>query len=218
VALSLNRNDIIRDAAEDLGVIPVGQDVPYWFITKGHRKLNMILLSDQNIHKYLTQRTQRTVTTADGTTNYALNTACIIPDNVLLTVSGEDLPLSEMSWEEYQAVSNKTATGQPTSYAVDYSYDGAEIYLYPTPGTAYTVKYTSHEEFTELDDSDDVIPLRGKCYEYLSLRLAVALAPWQNREDKLPALMSLMGTAKSEMMQADTQVRMMRKRSGIPVT
>ena len=75
--------------------------------------------------------------TADGTSDA---TAIYGVDDILeasyRNSSSVDSPLTKINRSEYQALSNKTSTGQPTQYFVQRFIDKVTITLYLTPGSS----------------------------------------------------------------------------------
>jgi hypothetical protein len=216
MAISLTRNEICRDALEDLGEIPFGQDMSANQLTKAARKLQMLLASDQAVHKFLTQRVNRTISLTNGDGDYGLQAECITPENFTISVDNNDLPLILMNKEDYDSYQTKTGTGQPKYVYIDYQYDGAVAYFLPIPGQAYTVKYTSYEEFATLA-ADDVLPIRALWYTYLCHRLAAMCALTFNREEKLPFLTALAKQAKDEASAFDMETKVLRIKAGTGV-
>ena len=102
---------------------------------------------------------------ADGTTiTNHLNTSVITnfvngADDILeasyRNSSNVDTPLSKISRSTYQALSNKTSTGQPTQYFVQRFIDKITVTLYLTPGTDQAGKFFNFYYVKRIQDAGD---------------------------------------------------------------
>ena len=102
---------------------------------------------------------------ADGTTiTNHLNTSVITnfvngADDILeasyRNSSNVDTPLSKISRSTYQALSNKTSTGQPTQYFVQRFIDKITVTLYLTPGTDQAGKFFNYYYVKRIQDAGD---------------------------------------------------------------
>jgi len=100
---------------------------------------------------------------ADGTTiTNHLNTSVVTnfvngADDVLEAVyrnaSNVDVSLTKISRSEYQALSNKGSTGQPTQYYVQRFIDKIRITLYLTPGTSENGKFLNFYYVKRIQDA-----------------------------------------------------------------
>ena len=87
--------------------------------------------------------------------------------------SGDEYPMKLLSYNEYYGgISDKTDTGTPNCYYVDYQ-STRTVYLYPVP-TSDTIYYLVSKKFQEID-SNDVIPLDNRYYLYLLYETAYNL-------------------------------------------
>lgn len=101
-----------------------------------------------------------------------------------------DIPLNIISAEEYIALSNKAAVGQPVSLWYDPEYDGStnvgatskgKLYLWPVPGTAEIVNKTLNfyyqRPLEDFDTASDQLDMPQEWFNALRLKLAEAIAP-----------------------------------------
>ena len=123
--------------------------------------------------------------TADGTSDA---TAVYGVDDVLeasfRNASNVDTPLSKISRSNYQALSNKTSTGQPTQYFVQRFIDKITVTLYLTPGTDQAGKFFNYYYVKRIQDAGDYTNDADVPYRFvpcmiagLSYYLAVKYAP-----------------------------------------
>ena len=93
--------------------------------------------------------------TGDGTSDA---TAVYGVDDVLeasYRASNIDTPLTKINRSSYQALSNKTSTGQPTQYFVQRFIDKVTITLYLTPGSDQAGKFINYYYVKRIQDVGD---------------------------------------------------------------
>lgn len=79
------------------------------------------------------------VTLVGGTTTATITpTDFLFPVTMALRVDDEDFPIEIIGHREYQAIQDKSSTGEPNKVFIS----GSTAYFYPTPDTAYTAKLT----------------------------------------------------------------------------
>ena len=98
--------------------------------------------------------------------------------------SNVDTPLSKISRSTYQALSNKTSTGQPTQYFVQRFIDKITVTLYLTPGTDQAGKFFNYYYVKRIQDAGDYTNDADVPYRFvpcmvagLAYYLAVKYAP-----------------------------------------
>ena len=123
--------------------------------------------------------------TSDGTSDA---TAVYGVDDVLEASfrndSNVDTPLSKISRSTYQALSNKTSTGQPTQYFVQRFIDKITVTLYLTPGSDQAGKFLNYYYVKRIQDAGDYTNDADVPYRFvpcmvagLAYYLAVKYAP-----------------------------------------
>ena len=116
----------------------------YWEVANN----NITLVADQSVYTMFRS-------TGDGTSDA---TAVYGVDDVLeasFRNSNVDSPLTKINRSQYQALSNKTATGQPTQYFVQRLIDRVTITLYLTPGSNEAVKFINYYYVKRIQDVGD---------------------------------------------------------------
>ena len=103
-----------------------------------------------------------------------------------------DTPLTKINRSTYQALSNKTSTGQPTQYFVERFIDKVTITLYLTPGAAQDGNYINFYYTKRIDDVGAYTNATDVPYRFvpcmiagLSYYLAIKYAPQRVQELKL---------------------------------
>jgi len=116
----------------------------YWEVANN----NITLVADQAVYTMFRS-------TGDGTSDA---TAVYGVDDVLeasFRNSNVDSPLTKINRSQYQALSNKTATGQPTQYFVQRLIDRVTITLYLTPGSDQAGKFINYYYVKRIQDVGD---------------------------------------------------------------
>jgi hypothetical protein len=139
---------------------------------------------------------------ADGTTiTNHLNTSVVTnfvngADDILEAVyrnaSDVDVPLTKIARSAYQALSNKTSTGQPSQYFVQRLIDRITITLYQTPGTSENGKFLNFYYVKRIQDAGSYTNATDVPYRFvpcmvagLTFYLSQKYAPQRTQEFKL---------------------------------
>jgi len=185
--------DIVEEAYERIGL----RGVSGYQLKSAKRSLNILFQewANRGLHYWEVRNNSITLvngqaeytmfrSTADGTSDA---TAVYGVDDVLEASfrndSNIDVPLTKINRSAYQALSNKTSTGQPTQYFVQRFIDKVTITLYLTPGSSEAGKFINYYYVKRIEDAgaytnDADVPYRfipcllaGLSY-YLSIKYA----------------------------------------------
>ena len=185
--------DIVEEAYERIGI----QGVSGYQLKGARRSLNILFqewanrglhyweIANNNITLVADQATYTMFrSTTDGTSS---TTAVYGVDDVLeasFRNSNVDTPLTKINRSAYQALSNKTSTGQPTQYYVQRLIDRVTITLYLTPGTDQAGKFINYYYVKRIQDAGDYTNDADVPYRFvpcmiagLSYYLAIKYAP-----------------------------------------
>ena len=186
-------SDIVEEAYERIGI----QGVSGYQLKGARRSLNILFqewanrglhyweIANNNITLVADQATYTMFrSTTDGTSSA---TAVYGVDDVLeasFRNSNVDTPLTKINRSAYQALSNKTSTGQPTQYYVQRLIDRVTITLYLTPGTDQAGKFLNYYYVKRIQDAGDYTNDADVPYRFvpcmiagLSYYLAIKCAP-----------------------------------------
>ena len=186
-------SDIVEEAYERIGI----QGVSGYQLKGARRSLNILFqewanrglhyweVANNNITLVADQATYTMFrSTTDGTSS---TTAVYGVDDVLeasFRNSNVDTPLTKINRSAYQALSNKTSTGQPTQYYVQRLIDRVTITLYLTPGTDQAGKFINYYYVKRIQDAGDYTNDADVPYRFvpcmiagLSYYLAIKYAP-----------------------------------------
>ena len=186
-------DDIITEAYERIGMFDYSgnniktarRSLNILFQKWANRGLHYWEIANNNITLVADQATYTMFrSTTDGTSS---TTAVYGVDDVLeasFRNSNVDTPLTKINRSAYQALSNKTSTGQPTQYYVQRLIDRVTITLYLTPGTDQAGKFLNYYYVKRIQDAGDYTNDADVPYRFvpcmiagLSYYLAIKYAP-----------------------------------------
>ena len=185
--------DIVEESYERIGI----QGVSGYQLKSARRSLNIMFQEWGNRGLHYWEVANNSITLVNGKAVYTMfrsttdgtsdATAVYGVDDVLEAVyrnaSNVDVSLTKISRSEYQALSNKSSTGQPTQYYVQRFIDRITITLYLTPGTSENGKFLNFYYVKRIQDAgaytnDADVPYRfvpcmiaGLAY-YLAIKFA----------------------------------------------
>ena len=143
-------DEIIEESYERIGLQPnAGYD-----LKSARRSLNILFQEWSNRGLHYWEVANNSITLVNGQAEYTMfrstgdgtsdATAVYGVDDVLeasFRNSNVDTPLTKINRSQYQALSNKTSTGQPSQYFVQRFIDKVTITLYLTPGSSEAGKF-----------------------------------------------------------------------------
>ena len=158
-------DEIIEEAYERIGL----QSVSGNQLRQARRSLNILFQEWGNRGLHYWQIGNNSITlvadqavytmfraTGDGTSDA---TAIYGVDDILEAVyrnsSSVDSPLTKINRSTYQALSNKTSTGQPSQYYVQRFIDKVTITLYLTPGSSEAGNFINYYYVKRIQDAGD---------------------------------------------------------------
>ena len=157
-------DEIIEDAYERIGL----QGVAGHQLRTARRSLNIMFQewANRGLHYWEVANNNSTLvadqkeytmfrSTGDGTSDA---TAVYGVDDVLeasYRASNIDTPLTKINRSTYQALSNKSSTGQPTQYFVQRFIDKVTITLYLTPGSSEAGNFLNYYYVKRIQDVGD---------------------------------------------------------------
>lgn len=176
--LTFDVDDIITEALENLAVLDIGDSAEANDVTSATRTLNMMLKSmqaDPNIQ--LRFRSTSTISAADGTSSYNVDSDVVRVLDAWITISGTVYPLTEWNQERYDNQTNPTTENLPYAYYVDYAPDISKMYLFPTPDASYTVTYRFEREVEDVTATTETLDLPVEAVDMVVMALTARLAP-----------------------------------------
>ena len=195
--------DIVEEAYERIGI----QGVSGYQLKGARRSLNIMFQewSNRGLHYWEVANNSITLvngqsvytmfrSTADGTSSA---TAVYGVDDILeasyRNSDSIDTPLTKINRSTYQALSNKTSTGQPTQYFVQRFIDKITVTLYLTPGSDQAGEFFNYYYVKRIQDAGDYTNDADVPYRFVPCMVA-GLAYYlavKNAPDKIQMLKML---------------------------
>ena len=194
-------SDIVEEAYERIGI----QGVSGYQLKSARRSLNILFQewANRGLHYWEVANNSITLvadqavytmfrSAGDGTSSA---TAVYGVDDVLEASyrdNNVDTPLTKIARSAYQALSNKTSTGQPSQYFVQRFIDRVTITLYQTPGTSQAGKFINYYYVKRIQDAGAYTNATDVPYRFvpcmvsgLTFYLSQKYAPQRTQEFKL---------------------------------
>jgi len=186
-------SDIVEEAYERIGI----QGVSGYQLKGARRSLNILFQEWANRGLHYWEVANNNITLVSGQSTYTMfrstsdgtsdATAVYGVDDILEASyrnSNVDTPLTKINRSTYQALSNKTSTGQPTQYFVQRLIDRVTITLYLTPGSSEAGKFLNYYYVKRIQDAGDYTNEADVPYRFvpcmtagLAYYLAIKFAP-----------------------------------------
>jgi len=190
---TVNRDEIIKDAMGVLGVLAEGESPKPAEMVKSSRALNMMvkqLMGQPNfIARGLKMWTRgRASLTLAAQNSFDLQPSggdldIAIPVNIISAniknTNDIERPLFQMTLEEYEAISNKTAVSSPTKCYYERGLSSGVLYLDAVPSdTTDTIELVYRRILEDFDTAADNPDFPQEWYEPLMWNLALKIAPF----------------------------------------
>ena len=186
-------SDIVEEAYERIGI----SGVSGYQLKGARRSLNILFQEWANRGLHYWEVANNSITLVSGQSTYTMfrstadgtsdATAVYGVDDVLEASyrnSNVDTPLTKINRSTYQALSNKTSTGQPTQYFVQRLIDRVTITLYLTPGSSEAGNFLNYYYVKRIQDAGDYTNEADVPYRFvpcmtagLAYYLAIKFAP-----------------------------------------
>jgi len=160
--------------------------------------LGNILKEQQDTGQFARAVTFIEMTMVPGTYKYDLptDTLDLVGDGMYINASETDLTkasgetiVQEQTRESWQRNSAKNAEGQPTLYFINRAEVPNEVWLWPVPDEAGTIRFQQHRLISDVSDGSATIDLKQFWMQYCVYRLAEMLAEAAGfQRDKISAL------------------------------
>jgi len=181
----LTATDIITEAMEILGVLEEGEAPSSAQSTSAIRSLNNVIKMWSADTQIFAQN-EYELTLISGTALYVLSSANVgyIPWKILNATlvhntNSTEIPLSQLTQEEWYALTDKTTAGRPTQYYQKRNPVGVgtDLHLWPVPNnTTYNMKLWIQYPLRDISAGTDDVYFTQEWYLALSFGLAFLLA------------------------------------------
>ncbi|MEM6682593.1 MAG: hypothetical protein AAF607_10150 [Pseudomonadota bacterium] len=167
---------IVQEALEMCGIGQEGEDITADMEARGLRSLNLILKAWQADPR-LWLKTEGTETMVQGQSAYTLTPRPLRILSVRRQIGDAEVPMSEMSRDDYFSLPNKTSQGLPVQWYYDPQQSTGVLYVWQNPNaTAMTLNYTYVRSIEDIDSNANTADVPAEWLEALTLSLAAKLA------------------------------------------
>lgn len=157
----LTRDDIIELALSKIGALDQGQSPTSDQLARCAKALNTIVKSLQAESVYLWEATTGSTAVVVGqTTVYTPGVDVIAIEHTVIRRSGEDIPLTVITREEWMSIIDKDAVGKPLKIFPELTLTGIQYTLWPTgeTGQSDTIYYTQYKKLQDFDAASNDLP------------------------------------------------------------
>lgn len=179
IAYSMTARSLVTFALKLLNITPGTQSPSAEDMRDGAQTLDMMLKTWMMSGPNLFRQTFGSVALVAGQESYVLTPR---PYRVIearyRNTSGIDIPMFEMTRQEYVDLPLKTSPGIPTTYYIDIQRASTTLYVWPVPNsvTTETIKYTYQRVIEDVGAYDNEIDIPQEWFETVGYNLADRLA------------------------------------------
>lgn len=182
---------VVTQAMRKSGILAFGEDAESDDADAVRDELEIMLKGWQNAGYNLWTKTAMSLTL---TTAAAYTLDPVRPLRILsarLKRNGTEIPMEQMTRDEYDSLPVKTTTGQPTQFYYDRQREAARFYVWPVLSSASgeTVEITYDRELEDIASLSDAIDVPGEWLDAVVYNLAARIGETVPSE-RTPAIMA----------------------------
>lgn len=179
VDYSLNAREVCEFALDKMRAVGLGQNVDADDMTRAIRELNVMLKGWQTAGPNLWRLTEASQTLTSGNGTYTLTTTkpVVIAEARYRDTEGRDMPMQELTRNEYLELPNKSSSGIPTCWYFDRQRDAGVLYVWPVLATATTqaIRYSYVRRIEDIDDANNDLDVPPEYIDLIGYNLAARL-------------------------------------------
>ena len=157
---SLTARDVVYDALRRCGVSDIYQAPNAEDASTALNQLELMLKHWQTHGPNLWLKKEGSLSLTQGTTSYTLPHEVLRALSLRVAYNGNEIPMTEMSRDEYFDLPVKNNTGYPTQFYFDAQRNDPVLYVWPTAANnGYSVNYTFEKRIDDLDSLDNEIEI-----------------------------------------------------------
>lgn len=157
------RNEIIELSFKLIGVLSPGDVLTAEQLDEGIKMLNLLIKNLQTEHIFIWTLQAVTQNLVDGDPDYTLTNdpAILWIDDAILSDGTTEWPIKQITFRDYQALTDKDTEGAPIEYTIDNG-TSPMLYVWPTPEKAYTLRLLAAVKAKDWDlsTSDGSFPVQ----------------------------------------------------------
>ena len=183
IDFSLTAIEILTEARKKIGVHASEESLSAAEKVDGLRVMNVMLKAWQADGVAMAHYTEGSLTLVQGDYDYTFATSggdfTPVPfdiKTIRISRNSTEIPMTEMSRDEYYALPNRTNEGYPLQWFYDRQRDDGTLYIWPAPdATGGTLKITYVRRVMDVDANADAVDLPQEWYEAVIYGLASRL-------------------------------------------
>jgi hypothetical protein len=177
---NINARDLITFSLKLIGVVDSDETPDADDMADAKTALNLMLKNWQIRGPHLARETFGSVTLTDATASYSLSPRPYrLIEARYRSTSGIDIPMLELTRQQYVDLPDKSSSGVPTSYYLDVQRDAVNLYVWPVKATATTesIQFSHQRRFEDVDSLNDDIDIPQEWLETVAYNLADRCQP-----------------------------------------
>jgi hypothetical protein len=174
VALNLTAREVVTFALRKIRVCSVAETPAAEDAEHARLELSLLLKTLALEAPHLWRQTFGTVTPLTFPSFLLSPRPITVVEARFRDIHGRDLPMVEMTRQEYVDLPQKTSTGTPTSYYVDQQRDATTLYIWPMMAAATTeaIHYTYQRIIEDVSDLNEDLDIPQEHLELVGYELA----------------------------------------------
>lgn len=175
IAYTLTARDLIMFALHKIRVIGEAENPSAADTQLALRSLNLLLKTLQMRAPGLWRQTDGSVALVAGTVSYTLSPMPYrVEECRYRSASSIDLPMFELTRQDYKDLPLKTSQGVPTTFYVDYQRASTVLYVWPVPASVSTetIQYTYQRKTQDVSTLEDDLDIPQEHLETVGFILA----------------------------------------------
>ena len=175
---NLKAREIIEYALEKINIVAKGEPLDVRQSKPAMRELN-VMLKEWMVYPAIWRITEGFVNLAANEPSYSLTPRPYrIIDMRFRQASGIDIPMQELTREEYYDLPLKTSKGPPTQWFFDPQQATSSVYIWPVPATVTTetLRVTYQRFIEDVTDLDQTVDITSEWLATLGYNLAARIA------------------------------------------
>lgn len=188
---NLDARQLITFALQKVRVSNIGEDPAADDMAVARQDLNLMLKGLQLRAPSLWRQTFGSVALVAGQASYVLSPRPFrVHEARYRSASGVDIPMFDLTRQDYVDLPLKTAQGVPTNYYVDYQRQDVTLYVWPVPSsvTTETIQFSHQRVFEDIASLNDDIDIPQEHLECVGYLLAARLLDTYGKE--MPTLLA----------------------------
>ena len=177
--LSLTASQIVEYALRKINVLAEAQSASAEASDRALTELE-VMLKEWMRYPAIWRLSEFSVTPTANTASIALTTAnpYRVVDCRFRNTSALDLPMEQLTRQEYYDLPNKLSTGIPTSFYFDAQREAPTLYIWPVMAsvTTETIRCTGQRRIEDIDDLDNNVDVDQEHLSTVGYNLAARLA------------------------------------------